>query len=279
MANFTAAAPPHSVGSGGEVTADSAANAVTVLSNGDLIIVGSALPPSYGGDYGLLVAEYNPNGSLNTSFSPDGSPAGTYMPSDSAFDNSSIYGVAIEPDGAIVAVGQNDPWYLQAEEFTGGTTPLSYDNNGNTLSDQTGETYTYNAWNQLVTATPNNGTYHEEYYTYNADGQRISDLDGVEQNTAVGPVLVVNDGSVQRSMIDSLSVVFPTAVTLSSGVFTLTNTTTDTTFAVTVSNPSGDGATYLLSFTGDSGLSNDSLPDGTYTLNIAKADVSGYTMA
>jgi len=49
-------------------------------------------------------------------------------------------------------------------------------------------------------------------YTYNADGERISDLDGVEENTAVGPVMVVNDGSVQRSMIDSLTVVFPTAV-------------------------------------------------------------------
>ena len=142
-----------------------------------------------------------------------------------------------------------------------------------------GETFTYNAWNQLVTATPNNGTYHEEFYTYNADGERVSDLDGVEQNAAVGPVLVINDGSAKRSMIDSLTVVFPTAVTLSSGVFSLENTTTDTTFGLTVTNPSGDGKTYLLSFTGDSGLSNGSLPDGTYTLNIARADVSGYTMA
>jgi len=44
----------------------------------------------------------------------------------------------------------------------------------------------------------------------------------------------------------------------------------------TVPEPTeGDGATYLLTFTGDSGLSDGSLPDGTYTLNIAKADVSG----
>ena len=132
--------PNTAFGSGGEVTTEAStvsnANQITVLSNGDLVVVGSGLESGDSEESGIVVAEYNPDGSLNTSFSPDGSPAGTYIPPESAFDGSTMYGVAVEPDGAIVTVGANEPADLQAAAFSGGTSSLAYDNNGNTLTGE-----------------------------------------------------------------------------------------------------------------------------------------------
>jgi hypothetical protein len=136
---------------------------------------------------------------------------------------------------------------------------------------------TYDAWNRQVTATPPGDTYHETYYTYNALNNRVSDLDGVV-STATDPVLIINEGNAQTSDIDSLTVVFPTAVTLStiSGTapFALVNTSSTAT-SLAWSNPTGDGKTWLITFNNPSQLSGaGSLQDGIYTLTINHGEVS-----
>ncbi len=67
-------------------------------------------------------------------------------------------------------------------------------------------------------------------------------------------------------------------VTLSSGAITLYNTTTSTSEPVSWSNPTGDGKTWLVAFTG-SDIVGGSLPDGIYNLVIHHANVSGITMS
>jgi YD repeat-containing protein len=54
----------------------------------------------------------------------------------------------------------------------GYSTTLSYDNNGNTLTDENGYTYTYDAWNHMIAVKNGDTTY--ETFAYNADGQRVS---------------------------------------------------------------------------------------------------------
>jgi RHS repeat-associated protein len=48
-----------------------------------------------------------------------------------------------------------------------GTTNLTFDNNGNTLSDDTGHTFTYDAWNRLASATSASGTVTFRYDALN----------------------------------------------------------------------------------------------------------------
>jgi RHS repeat-associated protein len=58
-------------------------------------------------------------------------------------------------------------------QITGvGSSSLSYDGNGNTLTDSAGNTYTYDAWNRMATATVGGVTYG---YQYDAIGQRIQE--------------------------------------------------------------------------------------------------------
>jgi hypothetical protein len=91
-------------------------------------------------------------------------------------------------------------------------------------------------------------------------------------------VLVVNNGSPQRSMVDSLTVIFPSAVTLSSGAITLYNTTASRSESISCSNPSGDGKTWLVTFTG-SDIYGGSLPNGVYDLTVYASDVSGISLS
>ncbi len=155
-----------------------------------------------------------------------------------------------------------------------GSATLGYDNNGNTLIDQAGSVYTYDAWNKIASdASPSSS--HQTNYTNDALGDRVAEQDG--PRTSSGPVLIVNNGSIQRSMVDSVTVVFPSAVTLSSGAITLYNTTTSSSQSMSYSNPSGDGKTWLVSFSG-SDIVGGSLPDGVYNLTVHAADVSGITL-
>jgi RHS repeat-associated protein len=61
----------------------------------------------------------------------------------------------------------------QITSVSGQTTP-TYDANGNMISDQNGDTLTYNAWNQLVKVTNSAGQVIAQY-TYDAQGWRISE--------------------------------------------------------------------------------------------------------
>jgi RHS repeat-associated protein len=91
-------------------------------------------------------------------------------------------------------------------------------------------------------------------------------------------VAVINDGSPQRSMVDSVTVIFPGAVTLSAGAITLYNTTGSYAESITYTNPSSDGKTWLVSFTGGN-IAAGSLPNGVYDLVVHHADVSGITLS
>ena len=58
-----------------------------------------------------------------------------------------------------------------------GSATLSYDSNGNTLADGTGQQYVYDAWNRLVTVTSPTGT-AVAAYTYDAQGRRVTEAEG-----------------------------------------------------------------------------------------------------
>jgi hypothetical protein len=98
--------------------------------------------------------------------------------------------------------------------------------------------------------------------------------------TAVAPVVSnfqVNDGSAQRSMVDSLTVTFNEAVTLTAGDITL-NLLSQTGGASTPVNftltpQSGAATTWILTFTDPSDIGG-SLPDGAYELSVAAAGVT-----
>jgi alpha-L-arabinofuranosidase len=83
--------------------------------------------------------------------------------------------------------------------------------------------------------------------------------------------IVVNDGGAQRSMVDSLTVVFNEPVTLATGALTLQllppggGTAVSQTF--TQANPSGDRTTYVLTVSGGADVGG-SLPDGNYNLLV-----------
>ena len=61
----------------------------------------------------------------------------------------------------------------QITSVSGLLTPV-YDSNGNMTTDQSGNTYVYNAWNQLVSVSNSSGQVIAQY-TYNAMGNRVTE--------------------------------------------------------------------------------------------------------
>ncbi len=55
-------------------------------------------------------------------------------------------------------------------------TPLGYDADGNTLADNTGQQYAYDAWNRLVTVKNGSGTTLAAF-TYDAQGRRVTEAE------------------------------------------------------------------------------------------------------
>lgn len=82
---------------------------------------------------------------------------------------------------------------------------------------------------------------------------------------------LINGGVAQRSKVNGATYAFSSAVTLGSNAFRLTRRSDSATFAVTATNPSGDGTTYTLAF---GGLTAGSLPDGVYDLVLDAAAVT-----
>jgi hypothetical protein len=122
--------------------------------------------------------------------------------------------------------------------------------------------WTYNLW-------PRNGI---------GNNAQVSDLapdDGNSPVQTVAPARVagvaVNDGSAQRSMVNSLTVTFDSPVTLAPGAFELTRRD-GTPVGLTVATTDVGGATVaVLTFTGPD-IVGGSLADGTYTLTV-RADL------
>ena len=65
-----------------------------------------------------------------------------------------------------------------------GSATLSYDADGNTLADNTGQQYVYDAWNRLVTVKNASGTTIAGY-TYDAQGRRVTEADPGQLTTAL----------------------------------------------------------------------------------------------
>ena len=87
------------------------ANDVAIQANGRIVAVGVAGGGATGDDFGL--ARYNPNGSLDTSFSGDGRKRTSFGGFDSA------NGVALQGDGRIVAVGAGNGEFALARYLGG----------------------------------------------------------------------------------------------------------------------------------------------------------------
>ena len=84
------------------------------------------------------------------------------------------------------------------------------------------------------------------------------------------PVLtssIINDGSTQRSMVNSLTVVFSSAVTLEAGAITISSYHSNQVLTLNITNPTGDGRTYLIRFAGIS-VVGGSLADGIYDVTV-----------
>jgi YD repeat-containing protein len=69
----------------------------------------------------------------------------------------------------------------QIESLSNSTTDLGCDTDGNTLNDQTGQTYRYDAWYRLVKVTTPSGDTIS--YKYDALSRRISSTDSTTGQT------------------------------------------------------------------------------------------------
>ncbi len=86
------------------------ANAVAIQANGKIVVAGDAGGRGPTGD-DFALARYNPNGSFDTSFSGDGKLRTNFGNLDVA------NGVAIQPDGRIVAVGFTNAGAGNTDDF------------------------------------------------------------------------------------------------------------------------------------------------------------------
>ncbi len=215
-------------------------------------------------------------GNLSSSGNNGSSPTPGYLDKITTTSSTHIIGVTLDANGnpeviTTTTTGGASPedntFSTQNEETNYNGVTLSYDNNGNALNDQNSTTYTYDAWNRQVSAITTD--YQKETYTFSALGQRITQVNSTVVGTSPA-VLQINDGNVQRSMIDSLTVIFSSSVTLSGTPFTLMNGSTSIGLSV-----SGSGTTYTITFTGSTDISYGSLIDGEYTFSINHSDVSG----
>jgi RHS repeat-associated protein len=99
------------------------------------------------------------------------------------------------------------------------------------------------------------------------------DIEAADTVTVVGalaPMLegvTINDGNVQRSMVNSLTITFSSPVTFQAGAISIVRRVKPLNFTFTYTNPSGDGMTWVVMFSGQS-TQVGSLADGMYDLII-----------
>jgi uncharacterized delta-60 repeat protein len=91
-----------------------AANGIAIQGDGKIVTVGRASGGSTGDDF--AIARYNPNGTLDVSFSDDGRNR-TNFGASGAFDGAN--GVALQGDGRIVAVGDGNGEFALARYLGG----------------------------------------------------------------------------------------------------------------------------------------------------------------
>jgi len=107
-----------SFGSGGKVQTDFGASrydvaaAVALQPDGRIVVAGYSEAGA-----GFALARYNADGSLDTSFGSDGKVVTAFHESTGAFVLAEANGVAIQPDGKIVAVGTADEEFILGVSF------------------------------------------------------------------------------------------------------------------------------------------------------------------
>ena len=111
---------------------DDEATGVAIQANGNIVVVGFTESGPGGGDFAL--ARYNPNGSLDPSFSGDGTRRTDFGGDDQA------NGVALQGDGKIVAVGGGDaggdnPDFDIARYNSNGSLDTSFSGDGKLTTD------------------------------------------------------------------------------------------------------------------------------------------------
>jgi uncharacterized delta-60 repeat protein len=107
------------------------ANAVAVQANGKIVVVGRSGSDRFGGGFGFALARYNPNGTLDTSFSGDGVQR-TFF----GFNGDEAKGVAIQTDCKIVAAGISyDGDFAVARYNPNGSLDASFSADGRQTTD------------------------------------------------------------------------------------------------------------------------------------------------
>ena len=95
-------------------------------------------------------------------------------------------------------------------------------------------------------------------------------LDDTTPPAPQNQLFTINDGSAQRSMIDSLTVTFNQLVTIGAGAFTLKNSKGVSIGLRTIVENIGGQTVVLIQFTG-AGIIGGSLADGSYTFTIVSS--------
>ena len=112
------------------------ASGVALQGDGKIVAVGSTSADTAGGFDGFALARYNPDGSLDTSFSGDGKQTTDFG---NSFD--AAFGVALQADGKIVAVGRTSDGYAAPSDFalarynSNGSLDASFSGDGKQTTD------------------------------------------------------------------------------------------------------------------------------------------------
>jgi uncharacterized delta-60 repeat protein len=105
----------------GQAGSDDHGNAITVQSNGKIVVAGMS---DDGTNYHFAVARYNADGTPDNTFSGDGRVVTTIVAMDMA------YGVAVQPDGKIIAVGSGNSAFTMVRYNTNGTLDNTFGSSG-----------------------------------------------------------------------------------------------------------------------------------------------------
>ena len=121
-------------GSGGLVTTDIVAwsehaDDVVLQPDGKLVVVGTGFI-DFMGDERIILARYNPDGSLDTSFDGDG-----WLMIDFGYSHESGHAVALQADGKIVVAGIGNADFALARFNTDGSPDTGFDGDGKLTTD------------------------------------------------------------------------------------------------------------------------------------------------
>jgi uncharacterized delta-60 repeat protein len=146
------------------------AREVAIQADGKIIAVGED------GTSDFALARYNTDGSLDTTFDGDGKVTTDFSGNDGA------YGVAIQSDGKIVAVGRNGPQdFALARYNTDGSLDTSFDGDGKVTTDFSGGDLAFDVAIQSdgkIVVAGKDGAADFTLARYNTDGSLDTTFDG-----------------------------------------------------------------------------------------------------